>query len=121
MLSTILDDYFSKIFCNQISKLLVTYIFFFICVSKAGRLIPRVLERRREREERETRDENNPDDSVAEENNENEESGNRNVDVDLPSPRNVAQTLSGNNPNEEASNDVENNPSTEEPREDTET
>ena len=83
-------------------------------------MIPRVLERRREREERETRDENNPDDSVAEENNENEESGNRNVDVDLPSPRNVAQTLSGNNPNEEASNDVENNPSTEEPREDTE-
>ena len=82
-------------------------------------MIPRVLERRREREERETRDENNPDDSVAEENNENEESGNRNVDVDLPSPRNVAQTLSGNNPNEEASNDVENNPSTEEPREDT--
>ena len=84
-------------------------------------MIPRVLERRREREERETRDENNPDDSVAEENNENEESGNRNVDVDLPSPRNVAQTLSGNNPNEEASNDIENNQSTEEPREDTET
>ena len=83
-------------------------------------MIPRVLERRREREERETRDENNPDDSVAEENNENEESGNRNVDVDLPSPRNVAQALSGINPNEEASNDVENNPSTEEPREDTE-
>ena len=83
-------------------------------------MIPRVLERRREREERETRDENNPDDSVAEENNENEESGNRNVDVDLPSPRNVAQTLSGNNPNEEASNDVENNPSTKEPSEDTE-
>ena len=83
-------------------------------------MIPRVLERRREREERETRDENNPDDSVAEENNENEESGNRNVDVDLPSPRNVAQTLSGNNPNEEASNDLENNPLIEEPREDTE-
>ena len=83
-------------------------------------MIPRVLERRREREERETRDENNPDDSVAEENNENEESGNRNVDVDLPSPRNVAQPLSGNNPNEEASNDLENNPLIEEPREDTE-
>ena len=84
-------------------------------------MIPRVLERRREREVRETRHENNPDDSVAEEgNDENEESGNRNVDVDLPSPRNVAQTLSGNNPNEEASNDIENNQSTEEPREDTE-
>ena len=100
---------------------ILTIISFFICVSKAGRLIPRVLESRGEREERETRDENNTDDSVVEEgNDENEVPGNRNVDADLPSPRNVARTLSGNNPNEVASNDVESSPSIEEPREDTE-
>ena len=71
----------------------------------AGRLIPRVLERRREREERETRDENDPDEPVAEENDENEGSGNRNIDADLPSPRNIAQTLAGTSHNEGESSD----------------
>ena len=72
---------------------------------KAGRLIPRVLERRREREERETRDENDPDEPVAEENDENESFGNRNIDADLPSPRNIAQTLAGTSNNEGETND----------------
>ena len=71
---------------------------------KAGRLIPRVLERRREREERETRDENDPDEQVVEANDENESSGNRNIDADLPSPRDVAQTLAGSSHNEGESN-----------------
>ena len=71
---------------------------------KAGRLIPRVLERRREREERETRDENDPDEPVVEQNDENESSGNRNNDADLPSPRNVAQTLAGTSQNEGETN-----------------
>ena len=78
-------------------------------------MIPRVLERRREREERETRDESNPDDQVVEEN---EDSGNRNIDVDVPSLRNVAQTLSGRSQNEEdsieAQEQSENNDSREE-------
>ena len=75
------------------------------------------MERRREREERETRDENNPDDQVVEENDEHEDSGNRNIDTDMPSPRNVAQTLSGNSQNDEDSTEAQehsvNNDSTE--------
>ena len=75
------------------------------------------MERRREREERETRDENNPDDQVVEENDEHEDSGNRNIDTDMPSPRNVAQTLSGNSQNDEDSTEARehsvNNDSTE--------
>merc|ERR1712136_333697 len=74
-------------------------------IRRAGRLIPRVLERRREREERETRDQNDTDEAVAEEDGENESSGNRNIDADLPSPSNVAQTQAGTRNNEEETND----------------
>ena len=83
----------------------------------AGRLIPRVLERRREREERETRDESNPDDQVVEEN---EDSGNRNIDVDVPSPRNVAQTHSGRSQNEEDSIEAQEQSENNDSREDME-
>lgn len=76
------------------------------CSSKAGRLIPRVLERRREREGREAeeegrRDEDNPEEPVEDQDDEAEATGDRNQDIQLPSPRNNAQTPSGNPSNEE--------------------
>ena len=89
-----------------------------MCLFEAGRLIPRVLERRREREEREPRDEDNPDEPVLDETDEVEDSGNRNVDLGLPSPRNVARTLSRSTVNEEDnSSEAQENLSNEEARE----
>ena len=54
-----------------------------------------------EREERETREEGNTEEPVLNEDDEVEDSGNRNIDVGLPSPRIVARTLSGNTRDEE--------------------
>ena len=79
---------------------------------KAGRLIPRVLERRRDREgQGAARSDDNIEDTANDnEDEENYSSGNRNIDVDLPSPSNVARTLSGTTPGEEGTQDAEEEP-----------
>ena len=78
--------------------------FFFLYNNfKAGRLIPRVLERRRDREgQGVARSDDNIEDTANDDGGEaNYSSGNRNIDVDLPSPSNVARTLSGTQDAEE--------------------
>ena len=79
---------------------------------KAGRLIPRVLERRRDREgQGAARSDDNIEDTANDnEDEENYSSGNRNIDVDLPSPSNVARTLSGTTQDEEGRQDASEGP-----------
>ena len=75
-------------------------------------MIPRVLERRRDREgQGAPRSDDNVEDTVNDEDDEeNYSSGNRNIEVDLPSPSNVARTLSGTAQGEEDTQDAEGEP-----------
>ena len=75
-------------------------------------MIPRVLERRRDREgQGAARSDDNVEDTVNDEDDEeNYSSGNRNIEVDLPSPSNVARTLSGTTQGEEGTQDAEGEP-----------
>ena len=86
------------------------YSFYTLC--KAGRLIPRVLERRRDREgQGSARSDDNVEDTVNDEDDEeNYSSGNRNIEVDLPSPSNVARTLASTIQGEEGTQDAEGEP-----------
>lgn len=75
-------------------------------------MIPRVLERRRDREgQGAPRSDDNVEDTVNDEDDEeNYSSGNRNIEVDLPSPSNVARTLSGTTQDEEGRQDASEGP-----------
>ena len=93
-------------------KYLISTFYSFYALCKAGRLIPRVLERRRDREgQGAARSDDNVEDTVNDEDDEeNYSSGNRNIEVDLPSPSNVARTLSGTTQGEEGTQDAEGEP-----------
>ena len=75
-------------------------------------MIPRVLERRRDREgQGAARSDDNIEDTANDnEDEENYSSGNRNIDVDLPSPSNVARTLSGTTQDDEGRQDAAEGP-----------